>query len=64
MSGPNLGTCQLAAWDENAVKFELKLNDENGRRKQLKTRWGWGGRHNKNYVESVNKSRIQREVLW
>ena len=64
MLGPNLATFQLAAWDENAVKFELKLSNENGRRKQTKTRYGWGGRHNKNDMESVNKSRIQREVLW
>ena len=54
MLGPNLVTCHLAAWDENAVKFELKLSNENGRRKQAKARWGWGGRHNKNDMESVN----------
>ena len=36
MLGPNLATCQLAAWDENAVELELKLSDENGRRKQTK----------------------------
>ena len=24
MLGPNLVTCQLATWAENAVKFELK----------------------------------------
>ena len=54
MLGRNLATCLLAAWDENAVKFELKLSNENGRRKQTKTRWGWGGRHNKNDMESVN----------
>ena len=41
MAGPNLATCQLAAWDEDVVKFELKLSNENGRRKQTKT--GWGG---------------------
>ena len=55
MLGPNLATCQLAARDENAVKLELKLSDENGRRKQTKTRWGWGGKHNRNDMESVNK---------
>ena len=54
MLGPNLATCQLAAWDENAAKLELKLSDENGRRKQTKTRWGWGGKRNRNYMESVN----------
>ena len=54
MSGLNLATCQLAAWTENAVKFELKLSNENGRGKQTKTTWGWGGRHNKNDMESVN----------
>ena len=54
MLGPDLATCQLAAWDENAVKLELKLNDENGRRKQTKTRWGWGGKHNRNDMETVN----------
>ena len=54
MLGPNLATCQLAARDENAVKLELKLSDENGRRKQTKTRWGWGGKHNRNDMESVN----------
>ena len=54
MLGPNLATCQLAAWDENAVKLELKLSDENGRRKQTKTRWGSGGKHNRNDMESVN----------
>ena len=54
MLGPNLAMCQLAAWDENAVKLELKLSDENGRRKQTKTRWGWGGKHNRNEMESVN----------
>ena len=53
MLGPNLATCQLAALDENAVKFELKLSNENGR-KQTKTRWGWGERHNKNDMESIN----------
>ena len=25
MSGPNLATCQISTWSENAVKFELKL---------------------------------------
>ena len=54
MFGPNLATCQLAGWDENAVKFELMLSNENGRRKQTKTRWGGGGIHNKNDMESVN----------
>ena len=52
MLGPNLATCQLAARDENAVKLELKLSDENGRRKQTKTRWGWGGKHNRNDMEN------------
>ena len=59
MCGPNLATCQLAAWDEIAVKLELKLSDENGRRKQTKTRWGWGGKHNRNDMESVNQRKIQ-----
>ena len=59
MSGPKLATCQLAAWNENAVKFELELSNKNGRRKQTKTRWGWGGRHNKSDMDSVNKGRIQ-----
>ena len=59
MVGPNLATCQLAAWDENAVMFELKLSNENGRRKQTKTGWGWGGRHNRSDMESVNRSGIQ-----
>ena len=54
MSGSNLATCQLATWDENAVKFELELSNENGRRKQTKTSWGWGGRHNRNDMESGN----------
>ena len=54
MSGPTLATCQLAAWDENAVKFELKLSNENRRRKETRSRWGWGGRHNKNDMEGVN----------
>ena len=54
MLGPNLATCQLAAWDENAVELELKLSDENGRRKQTKKRWGWGGKYNRNDIESVN----------
>ena len=40
MSDPNLTTCQLAAWDENAVKFDLTFSNENERRKQTKTRWG------------------------
>ena len=26
MLGPNLATCQLATWAENAVKFKLKLS--------------------------------------
>ena len=52
MLGPNLATCQLAAWDENAVELELKLSDENGRRKQTRKSWGWGGKHNRNDMES------------
>ena len=54
MLGLNLATCQLAAWNENAVKLELNLSDENGRRKQTKTRWGWDGKDNGNDMESVN----------
>ena len=54
MSGSNLATCQLATWDENAVKFELELSNENGRRKRTKASWGWGGRHNRNDMESGN----------
>ena len=52
MSGSNLATCQLATWNENAVKFELELSNENGRRKQSKTSWAWGGRHNRKDMES------------
>ena len=26
MFGPNLASCQLATWAENAVKFKLKLS--------------------------------------
>ena len=59
MSESNLATCQLATWDENAVKFELELSKENRRRKQTKASWGWGGRHNRNEMESGNSSRIQ-----
>ena len=40
MAGPNVATCQLAAWDENAVKFELKLSNEESK---PKTGWGAGG---------------------
>ena len=54
MSGSNLATSQLATWDENAVKSELELSNENGRRTQTKASWGWGGRHNKNDMESGN----------
>ena len=42
MSSPKLATCQVAAWEESAVKFELKLSNENGRRKQTKKRGGGG----------------------
>ena len=28
MLGPNLATCQLGTWAENAVKFELKLTQK------------------------------------
>ena len=59
MLGPNLATCQLVARDEIAVKLELKLSEENGRRKQTKTRWGWGGKHNRNDMEGVDKRKIQ-----
>ena len=45
----NLATCSLAAWAENAVKFEL--NSEKGRENQTKTRWEWSERHNKNECE-------------
>ena len=54
MSGSNLATCQIATWDENAVKFEPELSNENGRRKQAKASRGWGGRHNRNDMESGN----------
>ena len=54
MSGSNLATCQLATWDENAVKFDLELGNKNGRRKQTKTSRGWGGRHNRNDMERGN----------
>ena len=46
--GPNLATCQLAAWAENAVKFELSNEKENQNENQTKTKMGWSGRHNKN----------------
>ena len=59
MSGSNLATCQRATWDENAVKFELELSKENGRRKQTKASRGWGRRQNRNDMESGNGSRIQ-----
>ena len=54
MSGSNLATCQLATWDENAVKFELELSNENGRRNQTKMSRGWSGRRNRNDMESGN----------
>ena len=54
MSGSNLATCQLATWDENALKFELELGNENGTRKQTKTSRGWGGRRIRNVMESGN----------
>ena len=54
MSGSNLATCQLATWDENAVKFDLELGNENGRRKQTKMSRGCGGKHNRNDMESGN----------
>ena len=64
MSGSNLATCQLATWDENAVKFELELGNENGRRKQTKMSWGVVG----NTIEMTWKVEIEvesrREVLW
>ena len=34
----NLATCQLDAWAENAVKFDPKPSDKNGREKQTKER--------------------------
>ena len=40
--GPNLATCYLATWAENAVKFEL--SNEKGRDNQRKTRWEWSGK--------------------
>ena len=40
MLDPNLTTCQLAAWAENAIQFKLKLG-KNGRENQTKTRWAW-----------------------
>ena len=54
MLGSNLAMCQLATWDENAVKFELQLSNENGRRKQTETSRAWGGRYNRNDMESRN----------
>ena len=36
--GPNLATCQLAAWAENAVKSEL--SNKNGRKKTNKSEVG------------------------
>ena len=33
---PNMATCQLATWTENALKFEL--SNEKGRENQTKTR--------------------------
>ena len=56
MAGSNLATCQLAAWDENAVKFELKLSNEESKQKRD---GGWDGRHNRSDMESVNRSGIQ-----
>ena len=43
MLDPNLGTCQLAAWAKNAVKFELKLSNKNGGKNQTKMRWSGVG---------------------
>ena len=54
MLGSNLATCQLATWDENGIKFELQLSNENGSRKQTETSQGWGGRYNRNDMESGN----------
>ena len=51
MLGPNLATCQLATWAENAVKFELKISNKNGRGNQTKMRWEWIGIYNKNDME-------------
>ena len=45
--GPNLTTCQLATWAENAVKFELKLSkkmEEKIKQKRIER----GVRDNKN----------------
>ena len=39
MLDPNLATCQLASWAENAVKFKLKLS-ENWKRKPNKNEVG------------------------
>ena len=38
--GPNLSSCQLATWAENAIKFELKHNNKNGRENETKTEVG------------------------
>ena len=46
--GPNQAMCQLPTWTENAIKFELKPSNKNGRENQTKTRWEWSGRHNEN----------------
>ena len=46
MLDPNLATCYLATWAENAVNFEL--SNETRRENQTKTRWEWSGRQNKN----------------
>ena len=51
MLGSNLAVYQVAAWAENAVKLELRLSNKNGRENQIKTRWEWSRRHNKNDME-------------
>ena len=51
MLGAYLATCQLDAWAENALKFDLKLSIKNGRKNQTKTRWEWSRKYNKDDME-------------
>ena len=41
MFGPNLASCQLATWAENAVKFKLKLSKKMEEKTKQK-RGGYG----------------------
>ena len=64
MPGSNLATCQLATWDENAVKFEFELSNENGRRKQTKASWGGVGDTKEMTWKVEIEVESRREVLW